>query len=187
MELSNERIFSLLNQIGQRNEAAMRELYKAFSRKIYAYVLNHVKDPGEAEEIVVDTLHEVWKHPDRFRGESKFSTWVIGIARYKMLSVLRARNDGHEELDEDMPSEDAGAFDALAQKQRREGVQHCMGKLSEEHRECLHLVFYEGMSVAEIAAIQRCPENTVKTRLFHARQKIKNCLRLLLESEQGNE
>ena len=61
--------------------------------------------------------------------------------------------------------------------------QHCMGKLTEEHRECLHLVFYEGMSLAEVAAIQRCPENTVKTRLFHARQKIKNCLRLLLERE----
>jgi len=44
-------------------------------------------------------------------------------------------------------------------------------------------VFYEGMSLAEVAAIQRCPENTVKTRLFHARQKIKNCLRLLLERE----
>jgi len=57
------------------------------------------------------------------------------------------------------------------------------GKLTEEHRECLHLVFYEGMSLAEVAAIQRCPENTVKTRLFHARQKIKNCLRLLLERE----
>lgn len=184
MELTNERIFILLQQIGAGSEAAMREVYKSFSRKIYAYVLNHVKDPGAAEEIVVDTMHEVWKHPDRFRGESKFSTWVIGIARHKMFSALRARDNDHEELDEEMPSDDTGVFEALAQKQRREGVQHCMAKLSEEHRECLHLVFYEGLSLGEVAAIQRCPENTVKTRLFHARQKIKNCLRLLLESEQ---
>ena len=51
-----------------------------------------------------------------------------------------------------------------------------MGKLSDEHRECLHLVFYEGMGLAEVAEVQHCPEGTVKTRLFHARQKIKKCL-----------
>ena len=185
MDLSNDRAFALLKQIGEGNEKAMQELYRAYSRKIYAYVLNHLKDPGEAEEIVVDTMHDVWKHPDRFRGESKFGTWLIGIARHKMLSVLRGRDAGHDELDEELPSDDPGSFELLAQKQRREGVQRCMGKLSDEHRECLHLVFYEGLSLGEIAAVQRCPENTVKTRLFHARQKIKNCLRLLLESEQG--
>jgi RNA polymerase sigma-70 factor, ECF subfamily len=183
MDPSNDQVFELLRQIGAGNEAAMRELYRAFSRKVYAYTLNHLRDAAQAEEIVVDTLHEVWKHPDRFRGDSKFSTWLIGIARYKMLSALRARDPDYEELDDQMPSEDAGVFDLLAEKQRREGVQHCMEKLSEDHRECLHLVFYQGMSVGEVAAVQSCPENTVKTRLFHARQKIKNCLRLLLEKE----
>ena len=60
-----------------------------------------------------------------------------------------------------------------------------MDKLSSEHRECVHLVFYEGMSLGEVAQVQDCPENTVKTRLFHARQKLKNCLRLLVQSEGG--
>ncbi len=185
MDLSNERAFALLKEIGEGSEAAMREVYRAYSRKIYAYVLNNLRDPGEAEEIVVDTMHEVWKHPDRFRGQSKFSTWLIGIARYKMLTALREREAEHDEIDEEMPADGPGTFELLAQKQRREGVQRCMDKLSHEHRECLHLVFYEGMTVGEVALVQHCPENTVKTRLFHARQKIKNCLRLLLESEEG--
>jgi len=187
MDLSNDRAFVLLKEIGQGKQSAMRELYGAFSRKIYAYVLNHLRNPAEAEEIVVDTMHEVWKHPDRFRGQSKLSTWLIGIARNKMLTALRQREAEHDDVDEladEIPSDEPGTFDVLAQKQRREGVRRCMDKLSEEHRECLHLVFYEGMSVAEVADVQRCPENTVKTRLFHARQKIKNCLRLLLESER---
>ena len=47
----------------------------------------------------------------------------------------------------------------------------------------MHLVFFEGLSLAEIAQVQGCPENTVKTRLFHARQKIKKCLSLMLERE----
>jgi RNA polymerase sigma-70 factor, ECF subfamily len=183
MDLTNERIFDLLRQIGQGNEAAMREVYRSFSRKVYAYALNHIHDAGKAEEVVVDTMHEVWRHPDRFRGDSKFSTWLIGIARHKLLDAFRKAKPDYDELDESLPSEDQGAFDVLAEKQRREGVRHCMEKLSEDHRECLHLVFYEGMSLVEVATIQQCPENTVKTRLFHARQKIKNCLRLLLERE----
>lgn len=184
MEPENTEIFELLRRIGQGNEAAMHQLYKAFSRKVYAYALNHIHDPGKAEEIVVDTLHEVWKHPDRFRGDSKFSTWLIGIARHKILDAFRVRNPDYDELDESIPSEDADSFDQLAEKQRREGVMLCMEKLSEDHRDCLYLVFYEGMSLSEVADIQHCPENTVKTRLFHARQKIKGCLKNLIERER---
>jgi len=183
MELTNELAFELLQKIAAGDEAALSKLYKALSRKIYAFALNQLKDPGEAEEIVVDTMHEVWKNPSRFRGESKFTTWVLGIARYKVLSAFRSRNPEYDELDEALPALEAGAFDLLAEKQRREGVRGCMDKLPDEQRECLHFVFYEGLTLAEVAALQQCPENTVKTRLFHARQKIKNCLRLLLERE----
>lgn len=183
MELDNNAVFELLRAVAKGSEDAIRRLYDGYSRRIYAFALNRVRDPALAEEIVVDTMHEVWRHPDRFRGESKFSTWLLGIARYKILTALRSADPAYEELDEEMPSDGETAFEILAQKQRREGVQHCMDKLSDEHRECLHLVFYEGYSLKEVADVQSVPENTVKTRLFHARQKIRNCLRLLLERE----
>jgi len=186
--MDNDRVSKLLERIAKQDQAAFQELYKAFSRKVFAYVLNQVKDQAKAEEILVDTMYEVWRNPTRFRGESAFSTWLIGIARNKALLVYRSRrpDEDHADLDDIadiIPDEGPDGYARLAEQQRREGVQLCMGKLTEEHRECLHLVFYEGMSLAEVAAIQRCPENTVKTRLFHARQKIKNCLRLLLERE----
>jgi len=189
MDLSNEQVFALLRELGAGKESAMRVLYRAYSRTIYAFALTRLRDAADAEEVVVDTMHEVWRHPDRFRGESKFSTWLLGIARHKLLSMMRSREPVHEEIDgleETLESEDAGAFELLAEKQRREGVRNCMDKLPEEQRECLHLVFYEGYSLGEVAEVQSCPENTVKTRLFHARQKLKNCLRLLLLRENGN-
>jgi RNA polymerase sigma-70 factor (ECF subfamily) len=186
--MDNDRVSRLLERIARQDQAAFQELYKAFSRKVFAYVLNQLKDQARAEEVLVDTMYEVWRNPTRFRGESAFSTWLIGIARNKALLVYRSRrpDEDHADLEdiaEITPDDGPDGYARLAEQQRREGVQHCMGKLSEEHRECLHLVFYEGNSLAEVAAIQRCPENTVKTRLFHARQKIKNCLRLLLERE----
>lgn len=188
--MENHDVLRLLGRVEQGDEGAFKELYRAFSRKLYAYVLRQLGDPAQAEEIVADTLYEVWRKPAVFRGDSQFSTWLIGIARNKVLMAFRSRrpDEKHEdiaEVAEVMPSEEASAFELLAQQQRHEGVRHCMDKLSDEHRECIHLVFYEGMALAEVAGVQGCPENTVKTRLFHARQKLKNCLRLLLQREGG--
>ena len=186
--MENDRVRELLDRIGRQDQAAFRELYKAFSRKVFAYVLNMVNDHARAEEILVDSMYEVWRHPERFRGESQFGTWLIGVARNKALMAYRSRrfDEVHDDLDDIAETEAADTpdgFEQLAAKQRSEGVKQCMGKLSDEHRECMHLVFFEGLSLGEVATVQNCPEGTVKTRLFHARQKIKNCLRLLLERE----
>lgn len=186
--MDNDDVLRLLARIAERDEGAFRELYRAFSRKLYAYVLRQLSNEAQAEEIVSDTLYEVWKAPERFRGDSQFSTWLIGIARNKVLMAWRSRKPDamHDDLDdvaETMAADEPGAFEILAQQQRSVGVRRCMDKLSSEHRECIHLVFYEGMSVSDVAKTQQCPEGTVKTRLFHARQKLKNCLRLLLERE----
>ena len=181
-------IVQLLERIAQRDESAFKLLYKAFSRKLYAYALRQMNDPAAAEEIVSDTLHEVWVNPTRFRGESQFSTWLIGIARYKTLMRLRSgraepQKDDVDDLAEVLPSDEAGPFELMAGRQRQHNVRHCMERLSNEHRECVHLVFYEGMSLGEVAQLQACPEGTVKTRMFHARQKLRNCLSLMLKAE----
>jgi RNA polymerase sigma-70 factor (ECF subfamily) len=188
--MDNDEVLRLLERIGQRDEAAFRELYRGFSRRLYAYVLRQLSDPAQAEEIVADTLYEVWRQPARFRGDSQFSTWLIGIARNKVLMAFRSRkpDQQHEDIAdvaETLAADDPSAFELLAQQQRHEGVRHCMERLSEDHRECIHLVFYEGLSLAEVASLQACPEGTVKTRLFHARNKLKTCLKLLLQREGG--
>jgi len=188
--MDNSQVLRLLGRIEQADEGAFRELYCAFSRKLYAYVLRQLSDPAQAEEIVADTLYEVWKAPAKFRGESQFSTWLIGIARNKVLMHWRGRkpdadHDDVADLAEQLASDAPGAFEQMAQNQRADGVRTCVDKLKADFRECVHLVFYEGMSLAEVAGVQGCPENTVKTRLFHARQKLKNCLRMVIEREGG--
>ncbi|HSW08350.1 RNA polymerase sigma factor [Aquabacterium sp.] len=188
--MDNDQVKTLLERIGRQDQSAFRELYQAFSRRVYAYALNMLKDPARAEEILVDTMHEVWRAPARFRGDSQFSTWLIGVARNKALMAYRSRrpDELHADLDdiaETAASDSPDGFAQLAAKQRSEGVRACMGKLSNEHRECMHLVFFEGLSLAEVATVQGCPENTVKTRLFHARQKIKSCLQRMVEREGG--
>jgi RNA polymerase sigma-70 factor (ECF subfamily) len=187
--MDNPQVLRLLGRIEeQADEGAFRELYCAFSRKLYAYVLRQLSDPAQAEEIVADTLYEVWKAPAKFRGDSQFSTWLIGIARNKVLMHWRGRkpdaeHDDVADLAEELPSDTPGAFEIMAEQQRSAGVRHCVDKLGHDHRECVHLVFYQGMSVADVARIQQIPEGTVKTRLFHARQKLKQCLQRMLARE----
>ena len=67
--MDNQRITELLGKIARQDQAAFQELYKAFSRKVFAYLLNQLKDHVRAEEVLVDTMYEVWRNPTRFRGD----------------------------------------------------------------------------------------------------------------------
>lgn len=192
MELESKQIFDLLEKVGQRGtfgEAAMRELYKTFNRKIYAYAFHKISDPDLAGQIVIDTMHVVWKNPERFNGGSKFSTWLIGIARHKVLDALK--NDqrselDYDELDENVFCDGLGPFDTLAAKQRREGIWQCLNTLNAPHRESLRLAYCEGFSLKEIGAIQQCEEKTIKGRLYQARQRIKHPLQRFLAREESH-
>ncbi len=175
-EPGNEWAQALLDRMRRGDESALREMQQAYGRRIYAFALNRMHDESEADAVVTDTLWEVWKQPHRFHGGSKFSTWLLGIARYKMLNILRDRAPASDELDESMPSEDLGPFEERLAVERRIEVKRCMESLSVNHRECLQLAFFQELSIVEIAELQACPENTVKTRLFHARLNMKKCL-----------
>jgi RNA polymerase sigma-70 factor, ECF subfamily len=185
--LDNNQAQALLAQISNGDETAFKQLYQACSRLIHLFAVQRVSNPAEAEEVVVDTMVDVWKNPQRFRGDAKFSTWLLSIAKNKIIDRYRAQNPSHEDIDEyadTLQADDAAeGSNQLAAVQRRAGVDQCMERLSDDHRECLVLAYYEGLSITEIAELQAVPDNTVKTRLFHARQKIKTCLASLLHSE----
>ena len=178
--MSDTEISELLRRIGNQDESALRQLHQAFAKRIYAFALNRLHDDQDAETVVADVLYEVWQRPDRFRGESQFSTWILGIAKFKVLMLLRARRPDMQTLDDEIidtvPDEGMGVFDLVLNGQYRHHIDGCLETLPDAQRECLTLTFYEGWSVFEIAEFQTCPEGTAKTRLFHGRKSMKDCL-----------
>jgi RNA polymerase sigma-70 factor (ECF subfamily) len=169
----------LLQRLVERDERALRDLHDLLGRRIVAFVLHRTDDLDLSQSVMVDTLMEVWKHPERFRGESKLSTWVLGIAKYKLLSALRGRDASHDDIDdhaESLVSDEPEASVHLERLQDRERLRGCMERLSAVQGEALHLMFYEGLSVEEIATLQAVPQGTVKTRLMHGRRQVKQCL-----------
>ena len=141
-----------------------------------------MRNEATAEDLISDVFLDVWRQAGKFEGRSAVSTWLLSIARFKALSVLRTRTE--EELDD----ETAGAIEdhaddpevALAKKDKAAVLRECLSKLSNEHREIVDLVYYHEKSVEEVAGIVGIPEATVKTRMFYARKKLSELLK-----EQG--
>jgi RNA polymerase sigma-70 factor, ECF subfamily len=177
--VDDDLVRRLLARCTQQDEQALDDLHGLLARSIYAFAFNRVRDPTLAETVVTDTLYEVWKSAAKFRGESKALTWVLGISRYKLLELRREMGPDHEDIEnyvETLPGELEDGEQRLSRWQEEQLVHRCMTTLSAAHRECMQLVYFECLSLAEVARIQNVPENTVKTRLFHARKLMRQCV-----------
>jgi len=152
----------------------MEILYARHHVRVYRFVLRLVNEAATAEDVTSDVFLDVWKHAGRFEGRSQVSTWMLSIARHKAISALRRRVD--EPLDNEIAGEipdSADGPEAILQKQNESAVlRQGLMQLSPAHREIIDLVYYHEKSVAEVAEIIGAPQNTVKTRMFHARKRI---------------
>ncbi|MDQ6956169.1 MAG: sigma-70 family RNA polymerase sigma factor, partial [Mariprofundaceae bacterium] len=113
-----------------------------------------------------------------FEGRSKASTWIFGIARYKVLDIVRTENKHqHDELDSEMLDEESTTpLDWVAALEDSKALQHCLNRLPDTHQEVVHLTFFQDMHYNKVAEIMQCPTGTIKSRMFHARQLLKRCL-----------
>jgi RNA polymerase sigma-70 factor, ECF subfamily len=184
--MSDDLHHELLRQVAARDghsEAAMARLYKTLSGAVFSFVRQRLygADDHAVQEVVVETMYEVWRAAERFAGGSRVLTWVLGIARHKLLDAARrhpqdALHDDIEDHSETLADEHADVSAQLSAKQRAQWLEYCMQRLPEDQRESLHLLFVEGLGVDDIATLQACPAGTVKTRVFHAKRKLKDCL-----------
>jgi len=164
----------LIGRIARGDRLAMQVLFARHHVRMYRFVLRLLRDEMAAEDVVSDVFLEVWRQASRFEGRSAVSTWLIAIARFKALSVLRRRRE--DELDEETaesieePSDDPHI--AVEKLDKGEKLRRCLAALSPEHREIIDLVYYHEKSVEEVAKIVGIPQNTVKTRMFYARKKL---------------
>jgi RNA polymerase sigma-70 factor (ECF subfamily) len=171
---------TLIGQIARGDRLAMQVLFARHHVRIYRFVLRVVRDEMAAEDVIGDVFLDVWRQASRFEGRSAVSTWLMAIARFKALSLLRKRRD--DALDEETaesieePSDDPEL--AVEKQDKSKKLRACLAGLSREHREIIDLVYYHEKSVEEVALIVGIPENTVKTRMFYARKKLGELCRM---------
>jgi RNA polymerase sigma-70 factor (ECF subfamily) len=179
----------LLAGVAEGDRKAFETLFRLYFRPLFVYVVKLIHDPARAEEVVDDVMLELWRQAGGFQGESKVSTWLFGIAHNKALNAVRTRRDETDlEAAESVANGKPHALEQAAARELREKFAAALRALPPDQREVVELALYHEFGYEEIARIVRCPLNTVKTRMFYARQKLHTLLSDLaadLGLEQG--
>jgi RNA polymerase sigma-70 factor (ECF subfamily) len=127
----------------------------------------------------------VWNKASEFREQSKVSTWIFGIAYKKALKRLHSNKRlAAREVQCEVEAEDwRDPSDAIGQRALIERIRVAVGQLPLAQRSIVHLAFFYGYTYTEIAEIVGCPVNTVKTRMFYARERLRPVLDQALARE----
>lgn len=169
----------LLARIGGGDLEAFEELYARFSRRVFAFTLRVLRNPELVEEAVSDTFLAIWRSAATFDGRSRASTWIFGVAYRKALRALERRRTVETVTPEEVnlvEDERTGPAANFAREEESRLLQRALRELPAEQRAVVELTFFQGLSYPEIAAVMACPVNTVKTRMFHARRKLRVAL-----------
>lgn len=190
----------LLAAMAGGDQRAMDTLYRAWSCKVRLFARSQLLRCGLdadaiADEITVDVFHDVWRAPLSYDGRVGFATWLFTIARNKAIDQIRrhtSRGGPHDPLADGLMentenTDQAPSVHAMhEQAQRNAAVLNCLRRLRNPlQRESLTLWALDDLSVLDIARIQAAPEGTVKTRLFHGRQNLRQCIERWFDQEGG--
>ncbi len=180
----------LIGRLKERDEQAFNEIVRLYGDKVFSLVYRMIGSRAEAEDIAQEVFVTVFKTIDGFRGEAKFSTWLLRIAANQSknrIKYLARRATDPEGLD-DGPEAAASSHgaplagridgpDVLIEAAELDGLlQRAIAALDEDQRLLVVLRDVEEMSYQEIGEITSLPEGTIKSRLHRARMAIKESL-----------
>ena len=166
--------YALLQRIAESDTSAFEIFYKLYYPRLFRFILRMTHQSESVEELIQETLLVIWQKPDNFNHESKISTWVFGIAYNKALKSMskHARHSNNVDVDDLIEIiGDSTANPALI-RESQDWLSCALDILSPDQRAVIELTFYHDLPYQDIAKILNCPENTVKTRMFHARKKL---------------
>jgi RNA polymerase sigma-70 factor (ECF subfamily) len=164
----------LLVAVAAGDRRALEELYLGYHRRLARFLSRFTPRYENVEEIINDTFMVVWQSAKDFRYASQVSTWIIGIAyRTALKSLRRQKNHAAARSLDDYPEQ---TTDPTLEAEVRDWLKQGLDQLPVEQRLTLELAYHMGHSLEEIAAITECPVGTVKARMFHAREKLRQYL-----------
>jgi RNA polymerase sigma factor (sigma-70 family) len=183
---TNDQI--IINQIIEGDAKAFSELVNRYKDLVYTLALRMLKNREEAEEVSQDTFIKVYRSLHKFKGDSKFSTWIYKVAYNSCLDRIKKNrkylNDVEiNEFTEHQVKTVDNAFESLVEEERNQLIQECLGLLPSEDSFLLTLYYFEEQSLEEIANIVGLTANNVKVKLFRGRKKLTTILRDRLEPE----
>ncbi|WP_299278560.1 sigma-70 family RNA polymerase sigma factor [uncultured Psychroserpens sp.] len=178
----------LINQIIDGDTNAFSTLVDMYKDLVFTLALRMLKNREEAEEVAQDTFIKTYKSIDKFKGDSKLSTWIYRVAYNTCLDRIK-KNKKHlnnVEINEFTAHEVKtidNALDKIEAREREEAIQRCINTLPSEDSFLLTLYYFDDLSLDEISKIVGITANSIKVKLFRCRKKLATILKSQLEPE----
>jgi len=179
----------LVQQAGAGCKEAFYQLVQTCEKALFAAAMGILNNEADAEEAAQEAVLKAFTNINRFRGECKFSTWIIQICiNEARLKIRKARKRLYESIDEPENGEDGDYFprdfadwreipsEALERKELRDALQRAMASLPAKYREVLILRDIQHLSIEETAQVLGIGAGNVKTRLLRARLQMRDAL-----------
>ena len=180
MPEAERRETDLMRLIVARDRLAFEALYRLYYRRLGRFLDRLTRRPDLIEEVLNDTMLAVWTRAATFNHASRVSTWIFAIAYRQALKRVQRGDRPVASRDEDDAPVDLDCPETrMMQRQSSAQLRTAIDRLPFEQRMVVELTYFHGCGYPEIAVIMDCPTDTVKTRMFHARRK----LRLMLEKQ----
>ena len=190
--LSEESDEALVTATLKGEPAAFEVLVRRHQKRQLNIALRVIGDYDEACEIVQDALVAAYRNLATFRGAARFTTWLttitVNLSRNRLEKLRdRRHREGYSlngplpgvdcDIVPDPPSPDPSVLERLEERELRQQVQECIGALAADYRQVLVLRDMQEFSYEEIGAMLKLAGGTVRSRLFRAREAVKECLK----------
>ncbi len=182
-QLVKER--DLIAETAAGNAKAFEQLYQLYFNRLYQFVFHVVRRQDCVEEIINDVMYVVWEKASTYNQVCRPSTWILGIAYLKSLKSAEQnlrREDQSAEFNDELDYFPNTGTQWIEELEVSNWLEIAFEKLSTEQRAVVEMTYYQGLHYNEISEVMQCPENTVKTRMFHARKIL---AKLFLELNGG--
>jgi RNA polymerase sigma-70 factor (ECF subfamily) len=177
-----------INLVLNGNANAFATLVDRYKDMVYTLALKILNNKEEAEEIAQDTFIKIYNALHKFKGESKFSTWVYKVTYNTCLDALKKKKKQNnvtyiEDFSEHQTKTLEGILDSIDETERNQAIQNCLEELQNDEAFLLTLYYFDGQSVDEIAKAINISTDNVKVKLFRTRKKLASILKKRLEPE----
>lgn len=156
-----------------------RVLYLRYQPRLARFLQRVMRQPALCEEVIDDTMLVVWRRAHAFVPTGKVSTWIFGIAYRQGLKCLRRSGNTPLEYAPEPPDaadESADPIAGMERLQARRRIAGALAALSVEQRAVVEMTYFLGYGCREVAEVMDCPVDTVKTRMFYARKRLRGLL-----------
>lgn len=178
-----ENYLKLLSATAQGDQKAFAELYRTTAGKLYAISYQMLQRRDWAEDVVQEAFVRIWHSAGDYQQEKgTVLTWMISIARYRALDILRSpqartRNTSPEDDESATAGDDADSPEStLLQKRERVRIDECMDHLGEDQRQAIQLAYFRGYTHGEVCLHLDTPLGSVKSWIRRGLERLKRCL-----------